>query len=175
MAHRRLLAITVGFVTAVTSACYDSEVPLDPTPMKELDLALVGTWRCLGSPARADADPATFVVAKARDRVYSVAFIEEDRAPERYEAYSSLVAGVTLLNVHDLDPRFPTTPWTFARYSFLEPDVLHVWILDEALLKEFVAPTPAALRAEVERHIGNERLFTDYCVCLRATEAKKGA
>jgi len=87
-----------------------------------------------------------------------------------------VVAGVTLLNVHDLnvESRFYTKPWVFARYSFLEPDVLHVRILDEALLKEFVAPTPTALRAEVERHIASERLFMDYCVCLRVTEAKKG-
>jgi len=84
MARDWLLAVNVGLVMAATLACYDSEVPLDPAPMNELDPALPGTWRCLGSPAKADAEAATFVVAKARDRVYSVTFLEEDEAPERY-------------------------------------------------------------------------------------------
>jgi len=174
--HRRSYA-TAALLVASTIAivsCYDFDAPIEPTPKHALDPALLGTWRCLGTDQPPDAKPANFVVTAARDRVYSIRFAEGDEKPEAYEAHASEVKGHTVLNVRDLDPGFPTKPWTFARYSFLLPNVLRVQLVDDDVLKG-VEQTPTALRAALERLDGKPELYAEICICVRATVAAKEA
>ena len=76
------LACSVLFLPA----CFDFTAPIDLEPQVALDGRLLGTWRCLPSEPKADAMPVNFVVVPARDRVYSIAFVEDGEEPERYEA-----------------------------------------------------------------------------------------
>jgi hypothetical protein len=163
--------LLVGALTL--GSCYDFDAPVDATPGRPLDPALLGTWRCLGVAPKADAKPANFVVTAARERVYSIRFEAEDEEPDLYEGHASEVSGHILLNIRDLDPRFPTKPWTFARSSFLLPDVLRVQLVDDDALKG-VKHTPVALRAALERLDAMPALYVDFCVCLRAAAESQG-
>jgi hypothetical protein len=158
-------------VLAVTalSGCYTSPVPLAPAPEADIDAGVVGAWRCLPPDPGPGDEPANLTVARARDRVYAVAFGEEGEEPDRYEAHASLVKGETVVNVRDLSPD-DRKPWTFLRYTLLRPDILEIRIAAEDAL-EGVEPTAAALRSRFEGKIGDPALFTGYCVCVRQ---KKG-
>jgi hypothetical protein len=161
--------------TIALGSCYDFDAPIDPTPKYALDPALLGTWRCLNADAKPDATPVNFVVTRARERVYSIRFEEKDaKNPELYEAHASEVKGHMLLNVRAVDPRFPTKPWTFARYSFLLPDVLRVQLVNDETLKG-VEQAPASLRTALERLDGNAELYVDLCICVRTVAEPKGS
>jgi hypothetical protein len=165
----------------VLGSCYESDTPIDPTPKHALDPALVGTWRCLAVDQKPDATPLNFVVAPARDLVYSIQLDDGEGTAAIYEAHASEVKGHTVLNVRDLDPRihspfglFYAKPWAFARYTFLLPDVLRVQLVnDEAL--EGVEHTSPSLRAALERLDGRADLYGDFCVCVRTVAVEKPA
>jgi hypothetical protein len=163
-------ALLAGAV--VLGGCFDFEAAIDPTPKHALDPALAGTWRCLPVDAKPDTQPANFVVARARDFVYSIRFEEQGQKPDVYEAHVSEVKGHNLLNVRDLHTTFPNKPWSFARYTFLLPDVLRVQLVDDEAL-EGVEQTPASLRAALERLDGQPGLYADFCVCVRAATASQ--
>ena len=158
------LAAVVVLATGV--GCYSSEVPLDQTPQASIDRGLVGAWRCLSFGAGADAEATTVTVGRETDLVYAITLQEGQKEPERYQAHASLLKGTTLLNVKDLDPRLPAKPWTLARYSLLLPDVLHVQVVGEKLLKG-VEPSPASLRQALERLSERRDLYQDLMVCVR--------
>jgi hypothetical protein len=169
----RLAAVML--LTGTALGCYVSEVPIDPKPQADIDHALVGTWRCLPFGSSSDAEAATLTVGPAANLVYGIRLQEGQKEPERYEAHASLVKGTTLLNVKDLDPRVPVKPWTFARYSLLLPDVLHVQIVGRKLLKG-VAASPASLRQTLEQLHEERELYEYLMLCVRVTQAaKRGA
>ncbi len=162
-----LILSTVGL-----PGCYDFDSPIDPAPKLALDQALLGTWRCLPFDAEPDSEAATFVVGTSAERVYSISFPQPDKEPERYEAYASRVKGHRLLNVHNPNPKFPSKPWTFVRYSLLTPNVLRTELVNDAPLKA-VEQSPAALRRALERLDKDPSLYEDYCVCVRAVAKPK--
>jgi len=149
------------------SACY-SEFPLDQTPQVELDPSILGTWRCLPPDPKPDTDPLTFVVATARPKVYSIRLEAKDEQPLLLEAYLSVVNGRPVLNVRDLDPRGPSKPWLFARYSLLLPNVLRAQIVQEDLLKS-VEQTPAGYRRVLGSSAAQSSGYEDYAFCIRAS------
>jgi hypothetical protein len=163
----RLAAVVVLAVTGV--GCYDSEVPLDQAPQANIDRALVGAWRCLPFEAGADAEAATLTVGRETDLLYSITLQEGQKEAERYQAHPSLVKGATLLNVKDLDPRLPAKPWTLARYSLLQPDVLHVQVVGKKLLRS-VEKSPASIRQALERLHDRRELYQDLMVCVRVPQ-----
>jgi hypothetical protein len=141
------------------------EAPVDPT-QEALDDNLIGAWRCLPSNPELDDETATFIVAEARDRVYSVLIEVEGEAPDRYEAHRSRIGDASYLNVRDLATNAPDKPWTLARYIYLLPNVLQVQLVEDDRLKS-ADLSPAALRQAIERGRADE-FFGDYCVCVRA-------
>ena len=159
--------LLIGGAVAV-GGCVFFDSPIDLTPQLGVDAALLGTWRGLPSDPDADAEPANFVVTVARDRVYAITFEEKDEEPHRYEAHASEIGTQVILNVRDLDTRFPDKPWAFARYSFLLPNVVRVELVDDESLKE-VEQSPATLRNAIERLDGSAGLYADFCICVRAT------
>jgi len=172
MRARRLLLLAAA---AALGGCYEFEVPLDPTPTRDVDQALLGTWRCLGSNAKADDAPINFVVAAAGPRAYSIRIEASGDPPGQYEGYASEVKGRTVLSVRDVGPKPGDRPWSFARYELLRPDILHVELADEDALKG-VPRTSEALRAALEQRDGQPDLYADFCVCVRArVEAKTAA
>ena len=160
-------AMLATAAAVLSSGCFVA-FPLDSTPQVDLDGTLLGTWRCLPLNSAPTEDAATFVVAPLRTRVYALSFGLKDDKPERYELFASLLKGKPVLNVKALDPRSPETAWTFARYSFLRPDVVHVQLLNEDRLKN-VEASSASLRHAMEKLARTADLFVDYCVCVRAT------
>src|SRR5689334_2385417 len=97
------------------SGCYEFEVPLDSTPTRDIDQALIGTWRCLSANAKADDAPINFVVrAAAAPRVYSIRVEAAGDPPEQYEGYASQIKGRTVLSVRDAGPKADDRPWAFA-------------------------------------------------------------
>ena len=148
-------------LSACCSSCF-FESPLDLKAEVPIDTGILGTWRCLGDE-RADAKPANFVVSRATDYQYTILFQEEGEDTETYEAYASVIRGLTLLNV-----RVPSVPkpWAIARYTLLRPNVVHVQLANDDKLKA-ADSTPASLRRALERALGNTDVFEDYCVCIR--------
>ena len=160
----RVLGLSIG-LAILLSACY-SEFPLDQTPQAELDPALLGTWRCLPFDPKPDTDPLNFVVGTARPSVYSIRLEAKDEQPLLLEAYFSVVRGRRVLNVRDMDPKGPSAPWLFARYSFPLPNVLRAEIVQEDLLKSG-EQTPAGYRRVLESPAA-ESGYEDYAVCTKA-------
>ena len=154
-----------------TGGCYESDIPLDPAPQFAVDPALLGTWRCLPFDADAQEQPATVVVESPRDRLYGITWQEEGKKADRYEAYASSVRVPRLLNFHELNKSPDSKAWVFGRYTFLRPQVFQLQIVrDEALEK--VEKTRPGLRNAIERLRASQSLFVDFCLCVRAKDAK---
>ena len=109
------------------------------------------------------------VVTADRERMYGIRFEAEGETPDLYEAYASEIKGQVVLNVRDLDPRASPKPWTFARYSFLLPDVLRIQLVSDDELKG-VEQASMALRSALEERDAKTGLYVDFCVCLRTAD-----
>jgi hypothetical protein len=120
-------AVTVALAAVVSMCCYESKVPLDANATMELDARLFGSWRCVASPAEVEGEAITYIVEKARERVYAVTYLEKDRKPGRYEGHLSAVSGVTVINLRDLDAGPEARPWTFALLGS-RPDIVHLQV-----------------------------------------------
>lgn len=164
---RTLLRTVIGLAATAFAACYESPVPLDPTPQADLDQGVIGAWRCLPPEPGPTDEPANLTVTRGRDRVYDVVFDADD---DRYEAYASVVKGRHVVNVRDLSDT-KGRPWVFMQYALLRPDILEIRIADDDAL-EGVEATPGALRKHMEALAGEPRLFTGYCVCVRQKKAE---
>jgi hypothetical protein len=161
-----LRAAGMGIALLAMTGCL-SAFPLEPAPVKDIDARLTGVWRCLPSDEDATAEAATLTIRRATDRTYAITFEAKGDDTSRYDAYPTDVGGTTILNVKDLGSG--TTPWDYARYSFLLPNVLQVRVVQDGLLKE-VERTPAAFRDAIRRHLEDPALYGDFCVCVRARD-----
>lgn len=161
--RRAPLALAVAVMAA--AGCYESPVPLDPAPQADIDPAVIGSWRCLGSSPDSTGEAVTIEVKRLRERVYEADFIEEGQEPDRYEIHASLVKGKTVINARDLGAS-KDKPWSFARYELVRPNILEIRVADDEALKG-TEPTPAALRKRIEKMAKDPRLFANYCVCVR--------
>ena len=150
--------MAVALLAASLPACL-SPVPLDPKPQADIDPRLVGAWRCLPPEAAADDDPVTITIAAPRERVSAITMAETGKEADRYEGYGSLVDGRMIVNVRDLDAK--ETPWDFAEYDFVRPNILLIRLMTEQAYKG-VAMTPAGIR----ERMGKPDAFTDFCVCV---------
>ena len=169
---RRGRAVVVLVAVLGAAGCYESDLPLEPTPPPvAVDASLLGTWRCLPFDADAQEGPATAVVTSPRDYVYAVTWQEEGGGPERYEAYASSVRLPRLLNIHDLKAGTGPKAWAYARYTFLRPQVFQLQIVSDKALEKVEKSRPA-LRDAIERLRDRPSLFVDFCVCVRAKDGK---
>jgi hypothetical protein len=153
---RRVKTMAPAVLAMSLAGCF-LKAPLDVAPQGPLDPRILGSWRCLEVHPRPTAEAGTIVVTAAREGFATVAIDDE-----RYEIHPSLVGTETVLNVRD--PKDGS--WTFARYSFLRPDVVGVRVLDDSKVKSTEA-LRAALRSDVEKP------FQDWLVCLRAQEPQE--
>lgn len=161
--------VGVGLVAALlSSACYESAVPLDATPQGPVDRALLGTWRCLPIGGARDDAAATMAVTFPEARVYGIDWTEDGGQTNRYRAFASSVMS-RLLNVQDVGATANATPWTFVRYTMLRPGVLFLQVASDDVLKD-VRKTPAALRQAIDRLQTAPSLFADFGVCARTKQ-----
>jgi hypothetical protein len=161
-----LQAAGLGVALLEMTGCL-STFPLEPAPGKDVDPNLPGVWRCLPSEEDAMADVATLTIRDATDRTYTVTFEVKGDDTSRFDAYATQVGDTTLVNLRELGSG--TSPWDYARYSFLLPNVLQVRVVQDTLFKD-VERTPAAFREAIRRHLEDPALYGDFCVCVRAKE-----
>ena len=159
-------------LAAVASGCYESEFPLDAEPLIDLNPALLGVWRCLPLDGKADEPPVTLTIARsARARIYDTVWQEPGDAPDRYDAYASVVRGTTLMNVRERTAAGPVGTWTFMRATLMRPNALHLQVVAAAGMTG-VAKTANAVRAAVERERNTGAFYTDVALCARTAAAK---
>ncbi len=165
--------VVVAALALGAAGCYESDYPLDPEPLIDLNPAVLGTWRCLPLDGEPDEDPITLTVGRSsgRPRVYDVVWKEDGVTPDRYDAYASVLQGTTLMNVRGRDERGATGKWTFMRYTLLRPNVLHLQVVADTGMAG-VAKTATAVRGAVERERNSPAFYTDVTVCARAMKEK---
>jgi hypothetical protein len=160
--------VAMVLLAGLASGCYESDFPLDAEPLIDLNPAYVATWRCLpidGDPKEA---PATLTITRGtRARLYEAVWQEDGDAPDRYEAYASMIQGSTFMNVRERGDNGPTGKWIFMRPALLRPNVLHLQVVADSGMAG-VAKTPAAVRAAVERGRATATFFTEAALCARA-------
>lgn len=167
-----LRGVVIAAVLCASAACYESDTPLDAVPLIDITPTVLGTWRCLPLDGDADEPAITLTVRRSsQDRLYDALWQEPGKAPDRYEAYASVLQGTTLLNVRERDERGPTGKWTFLRYTLLRPNVLHLQVVAEAGMAT-VPRTAAAVRAAVERDRNTPAFYSDVAACARAKVAQ---
>lgn len=153
---------------ALAAGCYESDVPLDPTPTLEVEEAWLGTWRCLPFNADADEDPVTVSVQRGTERRYDITWFESGKAPEHYGAFASAVGDTRLLNVQQ-SKADGSGKWVFMRPTLLRPNVLQAQIVDADALQGAEKTAPA-VRQAIERQLASPALTVDFCVCVRAKD-----
>lgn len=153
---------------ALAAGCYESDVPLDPTPTLEVEEAWLGTWRCLPFNADADEDPVTVSVQRGTERRYDITWFESGKAPEHYGAFASAVGDTRLLNVQQ-SKADGSGKWVFMRPTLLRPNVLQAQIVDADALQGTEKTAPA-VRQAIERQLASPALTVDFCVCVRAKD-----
>jgi hypothetical protein len=158
---RLLKLVSVLGAALGLAGCYDSELPIDPVPRLGPNPALFGSWRCLPVGGKVTDSPATMTIAPLRQREYTVVFDSD-----RYEAYSSAVRGKMIANLRSLAPARDGKSWSFVRYSFLRPNLLHLEIPSDRAIDE--EHPPVSLRKAFEQL--TESSFEDFAVCVQAAE-----
>ena len=164
--------VMLAVLAAFASGCYESEFPLDADPLIDLNPALLGVWRCLPLDGEADEPPVTLTIARsARTRVYDTTWQEPGDAPDRYDAYASVLQGTTLMNVRERSVAGPVGKWMFMRATLLRPNALYLQVVADAAMTG-VAKTANAVRATVERQRNTGAFYTDVALCARTAPAK---
>jgi hypothetical protein len=154
---------------AMSAGCYESEFPLDASPQLEVEEAWLGTWRCLPMAADVDEQPATLRVKRGGDRRYDATWQEGDKAPERYEGFTSAVRDARFVNIRERKADGTMGQWAFVRPTLLRPSVLQLQVVADDAMRT-VEASAAALRRAVEQKVSTSALTVDFCVCVRATE-----
>jgi hypothetical protein len=171
MGLRTRIAVVV-VLAALASGCYESEFPLDTDPLIDLNPALLGAWRCLPLDGAADEPPVTLTIARsARPRIYDLLWQEPGDAPDRYDAYASVLQGTTLMNVRERTDQGPAGKWIFMRATLMRPNALHLQVVADKAMAG-VTKTAAAVRATVERERNTGAFYTDVALCVRTAAAK---
>jgi hypothetical protein len=159
----RSLAIAIVAALAIASAgCYESESPLDATPLVPIDSRVLGAWRCVG-PDPSD-DAITVTVAASTRRRYLMTWEESGKKPDRYEGYIVALKGTMLFNVREA-PSTPESHWFLVHVDFLRSNVALMQVVHEELLKDLNA---AAVRSTLERQRTNRALYEkEPLVCIQ--------
>ncbi len=149
--------------------CYDFDFPLDPKPQVAVDPRLVGTWRCLGAEPSIDDAPANIRIERRTQTTTHWAFESPaaDGTPEKadFDVHGSSVKGGALLNVLEVGEK-ANGKWSFARYTFISPDILRLQLVDDKPLEK-VKGNVDSLRKAIEKRRDDPAIYIDYCVCVR--------
>lgn len=153
-------------VAALAAAgCYESSFPLDAAPQADLDLRLVGGWRCMF--AEPDSHSVFAMELKSSgDRRYQATTMVAGGDLGGYQVHASLVKGLPLVNVRSLQAEPDEKPWVFLRYELLKANVLSV----RAVRKEWLQGVPnsaAAVRKTLEQAQDAGDAYEDAFVCLK--------
>lgn len=162
----------VAALAVLGTGCYESDFPLDPEPLIDLNPAVLGTWRCLPLDGDPEEQPVTLTLTRSgRPRVYDVVWHETGDTPDRYDAYASVLRGTTLLNVRGRNDSGLVGKWMFTRYTLVRRNVLHLQVVADTAMAG-AGTSATAVRDAVERQRESAALYTDVAVCARAQAAR---
>jgi hypothetical protein len=161
--------IVVAVVALAVVGCYDFKAPVDARPQQPIDEALLGPWRCLQAEPETDSRAFSVEFVGASERSYRIRFTADDKPSQEMPAYVSVVAGGRILNVRDPEDPPSGDPWTLVRYSFLQPTVLRLEVIDD---KPFIGDDGSAseLRAALEKAGHDSPAYEDIGVCIRVPQ-----
>jgi hypothetical protein len=130
---------------------YGSEFPLD-SPVEAIeDAALLGTWK---TSAESEED-FTLTIGAAGSTELSVVAESPGEEPASYPAFVSAVGGQFFLNLREAGD---SGQWYFANYR-LDDDRLRLRLVDDELFESQVLSGSAELRAFLQRHLDDPRLY----------------
>ena len=143
--------------------CYESALPLDPTPQVPTDARFLGAWRCVGPGANEEAMSIT--LAASTKTSYAITWEESGEKPELYEGHVSSLKGSIIFNFRKL-PAAPAAHWFFVRVVPLEANVALIQMVHEELLEGL---DRGAVKRTLEQQRGNPALYEkEPLVCIRA-------
>ena len=162
---RRVLMVALSLMLP---ACYEFDFPLDAEPTLANDARLLGRWRCLAIQGDGEDDVSTVSVVAETPRKtrwsWTEAASDGAKTTGGYVAFGSTVAGRSLLNFKELN-KDAGGKWSFVRYEFLTPEILHLRAIDDKPFKN--ATMAATFRAAAEKRIDDPAIYLDLLVCAR--------
>jgi hypothetical protein len=130
---------------------YGSEFPLGSPAEAIGDAALLGTWK---TSAESEED-FTLTFSIAGGAPLSVVADSPGEEPASYPAFVSAVGGERFLNLRDAGE---SGQWYFANYR-LDGDRLRLRLVDDELFESRVLSSSSELRAFLQRHLDDPRLY----------------
>ena len=159
----RVLRVVAGFgLLSALLGCYESADTLGGPAHGQLDRRLPGDWRCENHTHGDTPSEAALWVIPFDDRQYYAEWREGDEVA-RYRAYSSLVGGVTLLNVEEVSFRLTSAGWVFVRYTLAPDGRLRLSVVGDKALDGLKGQ--AALQA-IAKRASDESLYELVAVCV---------
>lgn len=169
---RQLVALVLIGVVLPLCGCYESDFPMGFPEAATLDMAILGTWRCVQGGEK---ENKLFLISVMPfdEKQYFVGLDMEGEKPVHYRAFSAAVKGTTLLNLQELDSRTaaPERKWIFIRYTLLKSNVLQVELVKGEAFKG-IDPSPSAVREVVEKNIARPEFYQEFCLCTKVGEKK---
>jgi len=130
---------------------YGSEFPLGDSSEALVDASLLGTWK----PSAESEEHFTLSFSSAGGAVLTVTADSPGEEPASYPAFVSAVGGELFLNLRDAGE---SGLWYFANYR-LDGGRLRLRLVDDELFESQVLPGAAELRAVLQRHLEDPRLY----------------
>lgn len=169
---RQLVVLVLIGVVLPLCGCYESEFPMGFPEAGNLDMAILGTWRCVQGGEK---ENKLFLITAMPfdEKQYYVGLDMEGEKPVHYRAFSAAVKGTNLLNLQELDSKTaaPERKWIFIRYTLLRSNVLQLELVKDEPFKG-IDRLPSAVREVVEKNIAKPEFYLEFCLCTRVGEKK---
>lgn len=167
-AWRKLQVVLAFAALGLLNGCpLQSDAPLGPGAQATLDPPVLGRWRCTGA---VEDEPFELTVIAFDANQYYAEFAAPGEETLRVRAHATEIAGVSFLNVQELD----ATPqarrrYLFARYVVQPDDSLEVKLLrDESFGAD--GRDAATIAARLARDAADPALYEGLCRCTRITK-----
>ena len=130
---------------------YGSEFPLGSSTEPILDADLLGTWK----PSSESQEDFTIVIRASAGALLTVEADSPGEEPASYPAFVSAIGTERFLNLRDTGE---TGQWYFANYR-LDGERLRLRLVEDELFESQVLPDAGELRAFLQRHLEDPRLY----------------
>ena len=162
--------LVIGVSALMLVGCY-SEVPIDSTPTMLVDSKVLGTWWCGSGNDVAQLK----IKAEGRFR-YAMIWKESKRKQEHYVGFTSLVGGMTVMNLRQAGkvPKGESAwahPWTFYAID-VSKDVLHLQLVKDKVFSGDERSSPE-VRQVLERAVTAGEAFDEDDPCRRSKDSPK--
>ncbi len=144
-------AFAVAAALLLAGCPYGAEFPLGSQAQAVLDAGLLGTWK----PASESEEEFTITIRASAGALLTLKAEGPEEEPASYPAFVSAVGAERFLNFHDAAE---SGLWYFANYR-LDGERLRLRLVEDELFETRTLPDAEALRAFLQRHLGDPRLY----------------